>query len=169
MIFGLIPAGGKANRLNMSFCKELLPLKGYNYYRPVIDLTVQNMLYAECQKICFVHGRNYKNSIKKIYSNDCKFTHIRNFSSEQIRVILAFHNSINYADDDEILYGLPDTFYNKNLFPNLLQEKGLVCGIYTVDDNSIVGRLDMHDEVGAFHEPRQHQSVGNRQGSGLQG
>ena len=55
MIVGLIPVGGKGTRLGLFFPKEMLPQIGFDYYNPLINLTVTNMLETGVEKIYFIH------------------------------------------------------------------------------------------------------------------
>lgn len=142
MIYGLIPVGGKGTRLGLPFSKEMLPLKGYEDYYPVCKLTVDNMLSAGCQKIFFIHGFEYKTEIINLFNQE-NFVHIKNLSERQSEVFSSFYNSVVLKDNDIFLYGLPDSFYKKNLFPQIKNIDGLVCGMYKTDDDCKVGRLNI--------------------------
>ena len=142
MIYGLIPVGGKGTRLGLPFSKEMLPLKGYEDYYPVCKLTVDNMLSAGCQKIFFIHGFEYKTEIINLFNQE-NFVHIKNLSERQSEVFSSFYNSVVLKDNDIFLYGLPDSFYKKNLFPQIKNIDGLVCGMYKIDDDCKVGRLNI--------------------------
>jgi UTP-glucose-1-phosphate uridylyltransferase len=48
MIYGIVPVGGSACRLNLPYPKELLPLKGFDSYKPVRQITIENMVDAGC-------------------------------------------------------------------------------------------------------------------------
>lgn len=141
MIYGIVPVGGHGLRLGLPFAKEMLPLKGYNQYYPVCKYTVDNMLEAGCDKIYFIHGTTEKQVIKDYFNGD-RFVHIQNLGLRQSEVFSAFYNNIDPTDKDIYLYGLPDTYYVKNLFVDMLSENGLVCGMYRVDSNAKVGRID---------------------------
>jgi len=142
MIYGLVPVGGIGSRLGLPFHKELLPLKGYKEYYPVCRYTVDNMLSAGAEKIVFIHGKNYKKEIIEIFSGK-KYIHLNNISDRQSEVFSVFFDNIFLEEQDILFYGLPDTFYIKNLFLNMKEKKGLVCGMYKIDDNPKVGRLDI--------------------------
>lgn len=143
MIYGLIPVGGTGSRLGLPFPKELLPLKNYSYYHPVIKLTVDNMLLAGCEKIIFVHGAIKKKEIINLYNTD-KFEHISNKSARQSEVFTCFYKHLKKTikNEDFVLYGLPDTFYKDNVFIDMIQEKGSICCMFSVHDKCIVGRLN---------------------------
>ena len=141
MIYGLIPVGGMSRRLGIPFPKELLPLTGYDSYYPVCRLTVDNMISAGCDKIYFVHGTEYKPQIQQYFSNSF-FVHINNNKSRQADVFSAFLENVSFGDADILLYGLPDTHYNQNLFLEMKDASGLVCGMYEPPHDSVVGRLN---------------------------
>lgn len=142
MIYGLVPVGGVGSRLNLPFHKELLPLKGYNSYYPVCKLTVDNMLFAGAEKIIFIHGSNKKKEIVELFNNK-NFLHLNNNSKRQSEVFSVFFNNVPLNENDVILYGLPDSYYNINLFPKMLNNSGLVCGMYKCSSYSNVGRIDI--------------------------
>lgn len=141
MIYGLIPVGGYGSRLNLPFPKEMLPLKNYNFYYPVCKLTVDNMISAGCEKIFFIHGKEYKKEIVSFFNDKC-YSHIKNLSPRQSEVFSSFYKSVSLNKDDIFYYGLPDTYYKKNLFLELKKIDGLACGMFAVDNNSVVGRLN---------------------------
>lgn len=145
MIYGIIPVGGKGTRLGLSFSKELFPLKGYNYYYPVCKYTVDNMIDVGCEKIYFIHGKEFKYEILELFYSK-NYIHIKNLSDRQSDVFSCFYNNIDQKEDDIYLYGLPDSYYESNLFTSIKDMNGLVCGMFKVDDSSKVGRLDKNSK-----------------------
>lgn len=142
MIYGIVPVGGLGTRLGLPFPKEMIPLKGYDYFYPVCKLTVDNMLSAGCTKIYFIHGQYYKPEIVKYFDGNI-YSHVNNRSPRQSEVFSSFYNSIEPQKNDIFYYGLPDTYYKDNLFNKLKEKDGLVCGMYKVDDNAKVGRVNL--------------------------
>ncbi len=141
MIYGLVPVGGVGSRLGLPFHKELLPLKGYDKYYPVCKLTVDNMLQAGAEKIIFIHGKEYKNEIKNIFNSDT-YIHLNNYSSRQSEVFSVVYKSLMFSNNDVMYYGLPDSYYTKNLFLEMKEKQGLVCGVFNTDNDSYVGRIN---------------------------
>jgi hypothetical protein len=141
MIYGLIPVGGFGTRLGLPFAKELMPLKGYPNYYPVCKLTVDNMIDAGCEKIFFIHGKDFKKEILDYFSDNI-FFHIKNLGDRQVEVFSSFYKNIRVEHNDIFFYGLPDTYYKKNLFTELKSLNGLGCGMFKVSDSAKVGRLN---------------------------
>jgi len=142
MIYGIVPVGGAGVRLGLPFPKELFPLKGKDRYYPVCQHTIDNMLFAGCEKIVFVHGKTYKKHITDMYQGEM-FVHVNNMGERQSEIFSYFLRSIHVKAGDTFLYGLPDSWYTENLFPEMLTIKGIVCGMFTSGDESTVDRLDM--------------------------
>ena len=63
MIKGIVPIGGFGTRLGMTFSKEMLPQKNYNYYNPISNHLVSRMLEAGAEEIIFIHGDELKNDV----------------------------------------------------------------------------------------------------------
>lgn len=141
MIYGIVPVGGKGTRLGLPFSKELLPIKGYDYYYPVCKYTVDNMLDAGCDKVYFIHGKEFKKEILEMFYAD-NYYHIKNLSDRQSDVFGCFFKKILPKKDDIYLYGLPDSYYEDNIFIDIKDIDGLALGMFEVDDDSKVGRLD---------------------------
>lgn len=141
MIYGVIPVGGVASRLSIPFPKEMMPLKDYNYYYPVSKLTVDNMISAGCDSIYFIHGKKLKNELIEYY-NDKKFIHIQNLKISFSEVINTFFKHAKLQRNDTILFGLPDSYYKGNPFIELINNRGLCCGLFKTFDNIKVDRLN---------------------------
>lgn len=142
MIYGVIPVGGVGSRLGLSFPKELLPLKGYGKYYPVVRLTTDSMESAGCEKLVFVHGDNFKEGLRS-YFNKPNHIHINNPSDMFSRSITCLQDHFNFENEDVILYGLPDSVYDINTFPAMVNVPGVVCGLYKTKDESKVDRLNI--------------------------
>ena len=141
MIVGLIPVGGKGLRMGLPFCKELLPQKGFDYYNPLINHTVSKMVEAGAEQIYFVHGSDFKQEIVDLYS-DHKMFHIKQTILGFANVLKDFMDNCHPKDDDKILFGLPDSVYEGNLFKQMVKIDGIVCGLFTCDPYTKVDRLD---------------------------
>jgi hypothetical protein len=146
MIYGIIPVGGIGSRLGLPYPKELLPLKGYESYYPVCKLTVDKMLDAGCEKIYFIHGSTTKEQIKKYFNHD-NFYHVNNLSPEFSKTITCFLENVELQKNDIILYGLPDSYYEGNLFPKMLTMSGLICGLFKTFNTSKVDRINIHSKL----------------------
>lgn len=138
--FGLIAVGGKGLRLGLPFSKEMLPQKGYDYYNPLINHTVEKMLLGGAEKIVFVHGEEYKEDIKNHF-NSRNYIHIKQKEAGFANVIKDFYLQIQPNDEDSIFFGLPDTIYDDNPFIFLNFHKGIVCGLFKTDNHVKVDRL----------------------------
>lgn len=137
MVIGLLPVGGKALRLGLPFPKELLPLKGFNHYRPLISHVVDKMREAGAERLIFVHGRDFKEDIKRLYP-ECQ--HIKQGKEGFARVLEdAWKTGI--GPDDQVLLGLPDSLFEGNPFPEMLKKPGVVCGLFFTTPDAKVDRL----------------------------
>lgn len=145
MIYGLIPVGGKGTRLSLPYSKEMLPQKNYDYFNPVINHIVEKMELAGAEKIVFVHGLEYKQDVCG-YFNDSKYIHIKQETTGFANVIEDFYLNIKPQDKDRVLFGLPDSVFDKNPFIEMLHLPGIVCGLFTTDKHSKVDRLDVRGE-----------------------
>lgn len=139
MIAGILPVGGKGKRLGLPFSKEMLPQKGYDYYNPVSNHIVRKMILAGASKIVFVHGDTFKLDIKEYFSGPL-FTHV-------LQQTPGFANTIKDGVEEvrsskKILFGLPDSIFLGNPFLPMLLEPGIVCGLFTTDDETRVDRLN---------------------------
>ena len=141
MMYGIVPVGGIGSRLGLPFPKELFPLKNRSSYYPVCQHTIDNMLEAGCEKIFFVHGKNFKNHIVSMYKEE-NYYHINNMGERQSEVFTYFMRSIKPNHDDIFLYGLPDSWYPGNIFQSMKKMPGLVCGMFSTKDNAVVDRLN---------------------------
>jgi hypothetical protein len=146
MIYGIIPVGGQGTRLNLAFDKELFPLKGYDYYRPVIQHTVDNMISAGVERIYFIHGKEYKQDIVDRFNywkgetDKVGYFHILN-QGNQANIFNSFHKAIVPKEDDIYLYGLPDSYYKINPFD--ITKNGLQISMMQVDNDAKVGRINI--------------------------
>lgn len=145
MIYGIVPVGGTGSRLNLPFPKELLPLKGHDFYFPVCHHTVNNLVEAGCEKIVFVHGIDYKKEIVSLYSGD-DHIHVLNPGRRQSEIFTSFYDSIKKSESDIYLYGLPDSWYTGNLFLEMKNRPGTVCGMFEAEDNMKVDRLNQENK-----------------------
>jgi glucose-1-phosphate thymidylyltransferase len=135
MIYGLIPVGGKGTRLSLPFSKEMLPQKHYDYYNPVINHTVEKMFLAGASKIYMVHGTELKEDIVSFYENTTNIIHIKQTEPSFAGVLSDFVNTVKLSEKDKVLFGLPDSVYDKNPFVEMLTLDGIVCGLFHGDNN----------------------------------
>lgn len=146
MIIGLIPVGGKGVRLGLPYAKEMLPQKNYDHFNPVINHLVEKMELAGAKQIVFVHGLEYKQDIVEFYHdelwvNHSKYVHITQDKLGFANVISAFFDNVDTHDGDKVIFGLPDSVFNVNPFVEMINEKGIVAGLFTTEPFSKVDRL----------------------------
>lgn len=146
MIYGLVPVGGKGVRLSLPYSKEMLPQKNHDSFNPVINHTVQKMELAGADMVVFVHGKEFKEDIKKHFE-DKKYLHVTQEKPGFANVLMDFWNAVRPEASDRIVFGLPDSVYDGNPFVEMLHRSGVVCGLFTTDDDAKVDRLC---ENGAF-------------------
>jgi len=148
MIYGLIPVGGKGQRLGLPFPKEMLPQKNFNFYNPISNHIVEKMLLAKADRIVFVHGATFKEDIVDFFSGN-SFVHITQEVEGFAQVLEEFINKIKLEiDEDKILFGLPDSIFNGNPFLEMLGYEGIVAGLFQTDINAKVDRIN--NETGKF-------------------
>lgn len=140
MIYGLLPVGGKGVRLSLPYSKEMLPQKNYDYFNPVINHTVEKMELAGADKVVFVHGLEFKEDIRRHFDGD-GYIHIRQERPGFASVLLDFWDFVRPAPSDRVIFGLPDSVYDGNPFVEMLHRPGVVCGLFTTDDDTKVDRL----------------------------
>lgn len=131
MIYGIIPCGGEGLRLGLSFSKEMMPLKK-DYYFPVIQHTVKNMLDVGVDKIFFVHGSIYKKDVESFFDNE-NFLHLIQYEKGFSKVLKTVFDFKKFEKDDKFLFGLPDSVYSGNPFVKLLSFPEVVCGLFNND------------------------------------
>ena len=137
-IYGCIPVGGNGTRLNLPFSKEMLPLLGYDFYKPVIKHTVDKMKEAQCDDIFFIHGKEYKPDILRHF---IEYTHICQDNVNPF-VLNDIHR---WVHSGILLYGLPDTIYTGNPFIETLNMEGhIACIFETSNDNLKVDRISQN-------------------------
>lgn len=142
MIYGLIPVGGKGLRLGLPYSKEMLPQKNYDYFNPIMNHLVEKMELAGAEKIYFVHGSEYKKDVCEYFSDE-NYVHLLQERLGFANVIYDFFNQAQPKADDKILFGLPDTVFDNNPFVEMVNQSGIVCGLFTTDKASKVDRLDI--------------------------
>ncbi len=147
MIYGIIPVGGKGKRLGLPFSKEMLPQKG----RTQINHTVIKMKEAGVDLIVFVHGEEFKDDICKYYEG-LEYVHIKQTKPSFAGCLKDFYEYVLPSRDSQILFGLPDSIYQGNLFLNCLEQKGLVCGVFKTLPTTKVDRLSQMSDNGV-NEP----------------
>lgn len=143
MIYGLVPVGGKGLRLGLPFPKELLPQKGFLEYKPLIAHTTEKMEEAGARVIYFIHGVELKQGIVDHYSDKSKYVHVLQKTPGFANVLGDFYHACDLKQDDQVLFGLPDSVYEGNLFKEMVDKPELVCGLFTTSDDTKVDRLDL--------------------------
>ena len=148
MIIGLIPVGGKGVRLGLPYAKEMLPQKNYDFYNPVINHLVEKMQLAGAEQIVFVHGLEYKEDIVEYYDTNAetwidhpKYIHVLQGKLGFANVIAEFFDNVETHSGDKVIFGLPDSVFNVNPFVEMLNEKGIVAGLFTTEPYAKVDRL----------------------------
>lgn len=141
MIYGLIPVGGKGLRLSLPYSKEMLPQKNYDFFNPIINHLVEKMKLAGAVKIYIVHGNEFKKDICDYFTEAC-YEHILQARLGFANVIYDFVNHAGPEKHDKILFGLPDTIFDKNPFVEMINIPGIVCGLFTTNKLSKVDRLN---------------------------
>jgi len=141
MIYGLIPIGGKGSRLGLPYSKEMLPQKNFDYFNPLVTHVVEKMKFAGAEKICFVHGKDFKKDVTEFF-NEHIHVHILQEELGFANVILDFCKKIKIEDDDKIIFGLPDSLFEGNPFIDLIDKKGIVTGLFVTNALSKVDRLE---------------------------
>lgn len=141
MIYGLIPIGGQGTRLGLPYSKEMLPQKNYGFYNPVSNHLVQKMLFAGAEKIVFIHGKSFKQDVASFYSDEKKYLHVEQKELGFAQILRDFYLSANPADNDQCLFGLPDSVFDGNPFMEMLGYPGICAGLFTTTDSTKVDRL----------------------------
>lgn len=148
MIYGLVPIGGKGKRLALSFSKEMLPQKNYEYFNPVANHLIEKMHLAGAEKIVFVHGDEFKQDVIEFFSSS-QYVHILQSKLGFAQVLQEFTAQISPDKNDRIIFGLPDSVFDGNPFVEMLNLNGIVAGLFQADQNSKVDRLDISGKF--FH------------------
>ena len=118
----------------------MLPQKNFNYFNPVVNHVVSKMQSAGAEKIVFVHGLEFKEDVKQ-YFNGPQHVHILQQKLGVATILLDFHKQLNPKSKDTVLFGLPDTVFDGNIFVDMVTIPGIVCGLFTTNDQSRVDRL----------------------------
>jgi glucose-1-phosphate thymidylyltransferase len=142
LIIGVIPIGGQGTRLGLTFSKEMLPQKNFDYYNPISNHLVSKMLEAGAEKILFVHGFSMKTDVVNFYTNK-NFIHIKQTKTGFANVLREAITSNFIRASDSIIFGMPDTIFEGNPFTDLVQEPAICCALFLTDDKSKVDRLKL--------------------------
>jgi len=140
-ITGIVPIGGFGTRLGMTFSKEMLPQRNFNYYNPISNHLVSKMVDAGAEKIIFIHGDELKNDVTSFFTNE-DFIHICQKKPGFANVLLEFLDYKTPAKNDVLLFGMPDTIFENNPFIKMSTIKGVVAGTFITDSQSKVDRLE---------------------------
>lgn len=141
MIYGLIPIGGKGTRLGLPFSKEMLPLKNFDHYQPVVSHLIRKMKLAGAERFVFVHGLEFKEDVKN-YFNDSNCVHILQTELGFGNVLKDFVRWVGAFGAEKVLFGLPDSVFNTNPFMRMVEEPGIVAGCFITSASSKVDRLE---------------------------
>lgn len=151
MIYGLLPVGGKGKRLGLPFSKEMLPQRSTLSYFPIIDLSVKKMKDAGASKIIFVHGSDIKKDIQDYYPDGI---HIKQINIGFANVLKDFYEQISPNDFDKVLFGLPDSIFSENPFVKMVDESGIVCGLFKTAAETKVDRLSIDGRYFYIKSPK---------------
>jgi hypothetical protein len=141
MIYGLIPIGGAGTRLGLPYSKEMLPQKNFDYFNPLVNHIVEKMKFAGAEKICFVHGKDFKKDVTEFFDEQ-NHIHILQEELGFANVILDFCKKIKIEDSDKVIFGLPDSLFEGNPFIDLIDKKGIVTGLFVTNALTKVDRLE---------------------------
>jgi len=141
MIVGVVPIGGLGTRLGLTFSKEMLPQKNTNSYNPISNHLVTKMLKAGAEKIIFIHGDDFKTDVTSFYT-DYVHKHYKQSKAGFANVLYEAYKIENIRENDIILFGMPDTIFEDNLYLQMVEKKGVVAGLFITDFESKVDRLD---------------------------
>lgn len=146
MIYGVIPVGGKGTRLGLPYSKEMLPQKNYDHYNPIMNHVVEKMKMAGAKKIVFVHGSEFKRDVLEYFNDLEMHAHIMQDHLGFANVLRDAYNVLVTKDDDQLLFGLPDSVFDDNPFIEMIQKPGIVCGLFTTNSYSKVDRLSVEGQ-----------------------
>ena len=141
MIKGIIPIGGFGTRLGMTFSKEMLPQRNFNYYNPISNHLVSKMIDAGAEKIIFIHGNELKTDVTSFFTNEI-FIHICQKKPGFANVLLEFLDYDRPAKNDVLFFGMPDTIFENNPFIKMSNMKDVVACTFITDNYSSVDRLE---------------------------
>lgn len=143
MIYGLIPIGGKGVRLSLPFSKEMLPQKNYGYFNPVANHLVEKMLFAGAEKIIFIHGKVLKTDVAEFFDGDRYIHFLQNKPGFSQVLIDAIELIPEMANDDKVLFGLPDSVFDGNPFVEMVDQPGICAGVFQTYESTKVDRLNL--------------------------
>lgn len=139
MIYGILPVGGEGKRLGLPYPKGLLPIKGLDHYQPIINCSVKYMLQAGAEIIIFTHDKQFKRQIKEYFNGD-KYIHLLNPSQRSVNfcksLLVPIQNGIG-IQGDVFLFGLPDTLFDYNVYLQMKDIEGIVCGVFLAQDDEL--------------------------------
>ena len=145
MIYGLVPIGGKGTRLGLTFSKEMLPQKGSLHFNPISNHLVGKMKEAGAYQIVFIHGFEFKKDVLDFF-NSSYHQHYLQKAEGFSNVVREFLLNTSLQNNDQILFGMPDTVFRGNPFHEMLTHDGLACALFTTNDKSKVDRLLMNEK-----------------------
>ncbi len=140
MIIGLVPVGGDATRLNIPYSKAMLPQKGFDYYNPVINHCVQNLINTGVDKIIFGHGCVFKQDILAYYQNNI-FCHLLEQEGPSDGGNRFINNVFENFPAKDFIFCLPDTITTATHYKDLLIKDIVVCGMYDIPNFTKADRL----------------------------
>lgn len=144
-IYGIIPIGGKGLRLGLPFPKELLPQKGFDCYKPMVNMTIDKMAEAGVDHVVFIHGEKYKKQFVDLFKGSF-FKHIKQEKACPHLMLKDFYVQLKPSDDDKIVFGFGDAVYNGNPYKKMLNTNGVVCGLFYGSDDLNLDRLKNKDD-----------------------
>ena len=154
MIYGLVPIGGKGTRLGLTFSKEMLPQKGTLHFNPISNHLVSAMTEAGAERIVFVHGFEFKKDVLDFFFDTKYYLHFQQQVEGFSNVLRELLCNTLLKNDDQILFGMPDTIFSENPFHEMLKHKGISCALFTTNDESKVDRLLVNERKFAVKQSK---------------
>ena len=153
MIYGLVPIGGRGTRLGLTFSKEMLPQKGFKYFNPVSNHLVSAMQDAGAEQIVFIHGFEFKKDVIDFF-NGANHKHFLQKTEGFSNVLRELLVNLTLKNDDSVLFGMPDTVFRGNPFHEMVAHPGIMCGLFTTNNETKVDRLYVDKQKFAVKQPK---------------
>lgn len=173
-LIGLIPAAGRAVRLNFPIAKELWPIEN-TYERteqmtPLIENVMMNMRYADCDHLVFITRADKPEIMKyvstalpRVYkSYVCQTKKAQSGVSSGL--VDAIDSAYHLIKNKTVLFGMPDTFVEpidcyEQIFNTHYREINLnISTQYTPDIVLGLFKTDTPHKFGMVHLDRQDEN-----------
>jgi len=152
---GIVPAAGKGARLGLPFPKELWPLPGVHGFRPVAQLTVENLVAASVTRLAFVITDEKAALIRHFRSGAALGVEIVYVCQEAVSETSrsaglsdALDAAYPVARGRQVAFGMPDTLVSpRTCFVSLLaavdEGADLVLGLFETAEPEKFGMVDV--------------------------